>query len=149
MRWDHFTATPDFRPIMWTRELVRPLGLRIELHKFVGTDDPGCFHTHSSHALRVILRGGYVEELEGGRLVAWRAGDVGLVKPSTSHRVHVLLYGRPAVTLWIRGPKVAEVKLRGQGWPQGTPWTCQRCGARGIAKQLLDGEACPNCGLVL
>jgi hypothetical protein len=84
-----------------------------------------------------------------GRFYAWRAGDVGLVRPSTSHRVDRLLGGAPAYTLWLRGPEIAKIELRGAGWPRGgTAWRCARCSAYGIAKELLPAGACPDCGLV-
>jgi len=60
---------------------------------------------------------------------------VGLVKPSTSHRVHKLDRGQPAYSLWLRGPKVAEIKLRGIGWP-----VCQEHGCDKV------GVICWSCG---
>jgi hypothetical protein len=121
MIWPDWRGSFDGRPAMWIKTLFDSLGCKLELHKFVRADDIDCFHTHPAYALRIILRGGYVEESECGTLIAWRAGDVGLVKPWTSHRVHALLCGRPAYTLWIRGPKIAAVQLRGSGWRKQSP----------------------------
>lgn len=118
MIWEEWRGSFDGRPAMWVKTLFGKLGLKIEIHKFVRADDGDCFHTHPAFAIRVILRGGYVEELEDGTLRAWRAGDIGLVAPSTSHRVDGVLYSRPAYSLWLRGPKVADVELRGIGWPK-------------------------------
>lgn len=118
MNWDEWRGSLDGRPTMLIKSLVARLGCRVDLHKFVSADDPGCFHTHPAAALRIVLCGGYLEQLEDGRLFAWRAGDIGLVRPSLSHRVAGMLYGKAAYTLWLRGPKVAKVELRGQGWPR-------------------------------
>ena len=117
MKWHEWRGSFDGRPAMWTRTLCAAFGCRIDLHKFVRADDGDCFHTHPAYALRIILLGGYVEELEDGTLIAWRAGDIGLVTPERSHRVDGVLYGRPAYTLWLRGPKLTEAHLRGIGWP--------------------------------
>lgn len=118
MTWDEWRGSFDDRPSMWIKTLLALFGCRIDLHKFVRADDGDCFHTHPAYAVRIILRGGYVEELEDGTLQAWRAGDIGLVTPTTSHRVHGILGDRPAYSLWIRGPKIAEPQLRGIGWPK-------------------------------
>lgn len=116
MNWDEWRGSLDGRPTMGIRTLLSGLGCRIDLHKFVAIDDPGCFHTHPAYAVRVILRGGYVEELEDGTLRAWRAGDIGVVAPNCSHRVALVL--GQAYSLWLRGPKVTQFELRGDGWPR-------------------------------
>lgn len=66
IRWDERRGSLDGRPTMWSRRLVRVRGWTIDLHKFVGPDDPGCFHTHPSRTFRLVQAGGYVEEVEGG-----------------------------------------------------------------------------------
>lgn len=149
MNWPRFMGTPSGRPVVYTRRVLERFGCSVDLHKFVAPDDLGCFHTHPAYHLRIVARGGYVEELEDGRRIAWRAGDIGLVRPSTSHRIDALLYGQPAYTLWISGPTIAKVELRGSGWPTGTPWKCRPCGAYGIAKEALLTDACPYCGAAL
>jgi len=117
VNWDEWRGSLSGDVTMVTKTLLARLGCRVDLHMFVGTDAPGCFHTHPAYAVRIILRGGYVEELEGRGLRAWRAGDIGIVPPSCSHRVAHLLGTAPAITLWLRGPKIAETQLRGEGWP--------------------------------
>jgi hypothetical protein len=101
---------------MWIKRLVRVFGCCVDLHKFVRADDAECFHSHNAYCLRIILWGGYVEEVEGRGLRAWRPGMVGIIKPSFSHRLHGLLKG-PSYSLWLRGPICAEIELRGSGWP--------------------------------
>jgi hypothetical protein len=118
--WTDWRGTQDFVPTMYEHHLLNRWGWRADLHKFVGPDEKDCYHTHPAPALRVILRGGYVEELENGERVAWLAGDFGIVRPSTSHRVAAVLFDRPCYTLWIRSRKVAKTELHGAGWRPAT-----------------------------
>lgn len=127
----------DGRPTMWIRRLVwipvwrrrgRWLSFRVDLHKMVRADDAGCFHTHPAHAIRVVLWGGYVEEVafEGGRYrhdgklttdQIWiEPGHIGHVPPKYCHRVERLPFGN-SYSLWFRAPISADVKLIGPGWP--------------------------------
>ena len=69
-----------------------------------------------SYSIRIILWGGYTEELEDGTLRTWIAGDIGLIRPALSHRVHTLLNG-DSYSLFLRGPRIRPVYLRGKGWP--------------------------------
>ncbi len=46
----------------------------------------------------------------------WRAGMIGLVKPTCSHRIAGLRNGRVSYSLWVRFRKVAPVFMRGDGW---------------------------------
>lgn len=109
-----YSVSPD-SPTFYSRRLVDTKLLKIEVHKFVGTDAPDTYHTHPAYAIRIGLRGGYIEQLLGGEISPFRAGDIGFVTPSTCHLVKELCYGRPAYTLWIRGPKVAPIMIRGRG----------------------------------
>lgn len=118
MRWDDWRGSFDGRPTMWIRRLFSFRGRAIDAHKFVGADDPGCFHTHSARCFRIVLWGGYVEELEGGKMVTHRPGSMGFVRPELSHRVHALCNGRVSYSLWLRGRKTAKIELRGQGWAE-------------------------------
>jgi hypothetical protein len=117
MIWDKWVGSLDGVRTMYVKHLLALWGWRLDLHKFVGWDDPGCHHTHPSWAIRLVLRGGYVEQLENGTRYAWQRGDVGLVRTTTSHRVDALLGKGPCYTLWLRSPGQATVQLRGHGWP--------------------------------
>lgn len=108
-------GTLDGRPTLWNRDLLSWRGWRLSLHQITGADDPGCFHTHPAWALRIVLAGGYVEELENGVCVTWRPGCWGLVAPFLSHRI-VRPLRECSYSLWLRGPKVAQIELRGTGW---------------------------------
>jgi hypothetical protein len=116
MKWDEWRGSMDGRPVLWVKHLLCGRGLHIDIHKMVAPDDAECFHTHPAYAIRVILWGGYAEELEGGKWRMWRPGMIGLVKPTCSHRVAGFRNGRVSYSLWIRFRKVAKVKMRGAGW---------------------------------
>lgn len=116
VEWDEWRGSMDGRPTLWIKLLFERSWLKVHLHKMVASDDVDCFHTHPAYALRVILRGGYVEEVEGGERRAWRPGMIGLVKPALSHRIAELRNGTVSYSLWIRFKKLAPVELRGSGW---------------------------------
>ena len=116
--WSEWVGSLDGRPTMYVTPLLARFGCRVDLHKFVGVDDPGCFHTHPAWAIRVILRGGYVEEVHNRFYDGWPPGRIGIIRPTFCHRVsHLRASGEPCYSLWIRGPKVAKIQLRGDGWP--------------------------------
>jgi len=117
MRWDEWRGSIDGRPTLWVRHLLCGRGFHIDIHKMIASDDPECFHTHPAYAIRVILWGGYVEELYGGcRWRTWLPGMIGLVTPACCHRIGGLRNGHVSYSLWIRFRKVAKVELRGAGW---------------------------------
>lgn len=115
INWDEWRGSLDGRPIMWIKNLLSFRGYKLDLHKFVGADDSQCFHTHPARALRVILWGGYIEELENGTNRKWFPLRFGIVTPSLSHRISKLLYAR-SYSIWFRWPKTAKIKLNGSGW---------------------------------
>lgn len=115
-QWDGWIGTPGGFPTLWFKRLAEWRGVRVSLHKMVGRDDPDCFHTHPAWAVRIVLWGGYIEEVEGGRFHTWWPGRVGIVRPSLSHRIAGLRNGRASFSLWLRGPKCARIQLRGSGF---------------------------------
>lgn len=120
--WDQSRGSraDDGKPTFFLKRLVHLFGCRIDLHKFVGADAPNCFHTHPAYAIRIILWGGYTEEVYengiGGKLAHWFPGNIGLVKPPFAHRVGSIHNGKSSWSLWLRGPICAPVKLVGTGW---------------------------------
>lgn len=129
--WDEWRGHPDGRPTMlisrlfklpFWRKAGKLLFCRVDLHKFVGRDDFDCFHTHPAYAIRIVLWGGYSEEIfkggQGGFYRAWLPGDIGIVRPDLAHRVSTILNGKSSYSLWLRGPICADVKLLGDGWPE-------------------------------
>ena len=116
MRWDGWRGSMDGRPTLWEKRLWSFAGRVIDLHKMIAKDDEDCFHTHPAYAIRIIVWGGYVEEIEGGTHRMWRPGMAGIVPPSLSHRVAGLRNGRVSYSIWIRLRKRAKVELRGDGW---------------------------------
>jgi hypothetical protein len=116
MNWDEWRGSLDGRPTFWSKTLLRFRGCKICLHKFVGVDDPNCFHTHPATAVRIILWGGYVEELDTAERRTWWPGMIGIVRPAYCHRATALNNGRASYSLWLRGPITNTVELRGSGW---------------------------------
>lgn len=116
MRWDEWRGSLDGRPTLWVRHLLCGRGRHVDIHKMVSRDSEDCFHTHPAYAIRVILWGGYVEEIEGGRYRMWLPGMFGVVTPTCSHRIAGLRNGRSSYSLWVRFRKRAKVELRGRGW---------------------------------
>lgn len=138
--WDEWRGSLDGRPTMWISRLLQLpfwkkagkwLSCRVDLHKFIDVDDLDCFHTHPAHAIRIVLWGGYVEEIlvaediDGGHPrtegKTWRPGMVGHVRPALAHRLAGLLNGKSSYSLWLRGPICADVKLLGEGWKKQKP----------------------------
>jgi hypothetical protein len=113
IHFDEWRGSLDGRPSLWIKKLIKAFGCVVQVHKFVRADDAGCFHSHPAWAVRVILRGGYVEECGDGSRVSWKPGRVGLVAPHFEHRIDGLLNGRESWSLWIRGPKIASIRVRG------------------------------------
>lgn len=121
MEWDEWIGSLDGRPTMWVKHLFCHFGCHIDLHKMVKADDPDCFHTHPAYAVRIILRGGYAEEVEGQKWWNdWLPGMVGIVRPSLCHRVAGLQHDE-SYSIWIRFRKIAPIELRGEGWKQQQP----------------------------
>ncbi len=118
--WDEWRGDFDGRVVMQIKHLASWRGYKLDLHRFVAADAPGCRHTHPAKALRLVIWGGYVEEFEDGerlQLRSCRPGFLGLVQPALCHRVASLL-GTVSYSLWLRWPKTHEVHLRGPGWEE-------------------------------
>lgn len=115
IKWDEWRGSLDGRPTFWKKNLFARRGWKIDLHKFVGADDPGCFHTHPAWAIRIVLWGGYQEEVPKGFYRNFWPGRIGIIPPWFSHRVSSLSK-TVSYSLWLRGPKVSEIQLQGDGW---------------------------------
>ena len=122
MKWDRYVGSPiaddgGAPACMWIKYLFKiPFtNLRVDLHKMVQADGLQCYHTHPYRAWRLVLRGGYAEEMENGDGRFWFPGDSGFVEPNLSHRVSMLLNG-DSYSLWVHGPSTHGVELRGAGW---------------------------------
>ena len=113
MVWDKVTWSIEHRPVMYSKTLLSWRGRRIDLHKIVGEDGEGMFHSHPARAIRIILRYSYYEQLLDGTIKKWKAGMIGVVNPELTHRIHRV--GEPCYTLWIRGRTTQKVRLFGYG----------------------------------
>ena len=127
MKWDEWRGSLDGRPVFYSRKLFEIFGVRFSIHKMVGPDDWGCFHTHPAKAIRIVLWGGYDEEIqkiyetcETRRTERCGPGTIGMVRPEHCHRITRLLNGKNSFSLWIRFKKTAQVHLRGEGWAEQT-----------------------------
>lgn len=116
MKWDRTVLSDDGVPVLYIMNLVHVRGRRIDLHKIVKADMPDCYHTHPANAFRVVLWGGYEEELWDWEKLTWKPGMIGYVAPELCHRIHRLLNGRMSYSLWFRGRVTHKVELRGLGW---------------------------------
>lgn len=116
LQWPEWIGTRDGRITMLTKRLVSWRGRNADLHKLVAADEAGCYHTHPATAIRVVLWGGYVEEMSDGSLRTWRTGMVGVVRPGHAHRIHALRNGVVSYSLWLRGRRTHDVRLLGDGW---------------------------------
>jgi hypothetical protein len=149
MNWDRWIGNDpngnDSTAVMWVKHLFHRWGRRIDLHKIVKPDDESTFHTHPATAVRVILHGGYVEEILqrvpqqcciGGPLrelcceeqqyirtfKVWLPGDVGIIRPEFCHRIHALIGGSPSYSLWFRGRITHDIRLVGWRLTDGYPY---------------------------
>jgi hypothetical protein len=113
LRFDEWRGSFDGRPSLWIKKLFRAFGCVAQVHMFVRADDEGCYHTHPAWAVRIIVWGGYVEELGDGSRISWPPGMIGVVAPHLEHRIHSLLNGRSSWSIWLRGPKVRTINIRG------------------------------------
>lgn len=125
--WSGWVGNNAGAPVYFKKPIFSAFGWTLRLHKFVAADDPGCYHTHPCYAVRLVIWSGYIEATPMALTImgktatipfyrAWRAGRFGIVRPSFCHRVESLIDG-PSYSLWLHGPKVAEIKLVGDGWP--------------------------------
>lgn len=102
-------------PVLWEYAVFKiAKKLAVQIHRFVGSDAPGCYHTHPSWCVRFILWGRYVDEQEDGDRRNFWPGTLGIISPGYCHRIELISHR--VITLWITGPKIAQIMLRGPGW---------------------------------
>ena len=109
IKWgDNFGGSEE-APSMLVKRLLHLFGCRIDLHKFLRPDLKDCYHDHPAYAIRIVLWGGYVEEIfDEAKQESWyeelAPGYIGLVRPEFTHRIHELRNGKYSYSLWLRGP---------------------------------------------
>lgn len=120
MFWHGWRGDLNGNPTFFYRDLFEFRGWRVSIHKFVTSDPYECFHSHPATAYRLVLWGGYEEEvwIDKDNSYLERVGwlHFGKVAPNYIHRINRLLNGKSSVSLWIRSPKTHEIKLIGDGW---------------------------------
>jgi len=98
--------------------------LSIRLHKFISADDKRCYHTHPAKGIRIVLWGGYEEEVivaetntfSDGPISEFREirpGFIGWITPEFEHRIERLLNGKASWSLFIRWPYTHKITTRG------------------------------------
>lgn len=129
---EHYSvAVGFFREFEWGN-------IRIDFHKMKRPDSDDCYHNHLAHAVRCVVKGGYIEEVfEPGRCCGdgpveetccgfpekprkiyerrCGPGHISIVRPGLIHRVKFLLDG-PSYSFWLRGPITHRLKLYGEGY---------------------------------
>jgi hypothetical protein len=113
LKWDEYRDNFNGQPVFFIKKLFTGFGCAIQVHKFVKADEPNCFHSHPAWAIRIILWGGYVEEMVDERWRTWFPGRIGIIRPDFQHRIGGLRNGRSSWSLWLRGPKVATINITG------------------------------------
>jgi hypothetical protein len=121
IKWDRTVidrpGAPDAVAVLKYKLLATLGSWVLRLHKIMVADPPGQFHGHPArYQIRVILWGGYVEEMLDGRRRRWFPGRIGLVRDTDVHRIDRLLNG-PSYSLWFRSPTSGKTLLTGWGWP--------------------------------
>lgn len=119
--WNEWRGHFDGTPVFYSRTLFRIKEWKICIHKMVEADLLDCFHTHPATAWRIILWGGYSEEIRldssGSSIIKkLRPCYIGKVKPEFTHRIYRLTNKTSSFSLWVRGPITHQVKLIGKGW---------------------------------
>jgi hypothetical protein len=120
MKWKEYRNETNGQIYLFALMLLEWGERQLRLHMIIRSDPPGQYHSHPSWGLRLVLWGGYTEELEPStgkrRLLHWWPGRIGIVGPNYTHRIHDV-WGRRSVSLWLRGKTRAPTFLRGPGWP--------------------------------
>lgn len=106
--WEEFDLSKQSQHLR-KRVLLRLFGCVVRLHWFREPDNSGVYHGHPATAFRLILRGGYIEELPDGTQKIWRPRMFGRVTPDYQHRIIALLdQNRGSLSLWFRGRRRPE-----------------------------------------
>lgn len=112
-KWDYRYSRSPLQPTIYIRNICTFGNWTLDWHVIVLPDADDAFHSHPGTAWRLIVWGGYVEELPGRFYKWWFPGRIGRVTPDYVHRVH---HVNRSYSLWLRGPSVVKTKLIGAGW---------------------------------
>lgn len=95
----------------------------VYLHEFRRSDDDRALHDHPWDNTTFVIEGEYREHTEFGRVYHRQAGETVSRSAETLHRIE-LIDGRPAVSLFMTGPKIREWGFAcPQGWRHWTEFT--------------------------
>ncbi|MDE2103129.1 MAG: hypothetical protein KGL39_38140 [Patescibacteria group bacterium] len=125
------SADDPMQPYMLRWYLIpRNRWFNVYLHKIMRSDDERARHDHPWLNISVLLKGRYIEVVDGGWWKARRAGDVVFRRATTAHRL-IVLPGEHVWSLFITGPKIREWGFHcANGWRHWTDFV-QRAIGRG------------------
>lgn len=124
VQWDYWVGSDpvgDYdSAVVRVKTWFKRWGCHIDLHNITRGDEVGCFHSHPAWAFRIVLMGGYEEEVMDEKTgetykQLWRPGNIGLVAPDFVHRIHRTLDGE-SYSLWLRWRITHGTRLVGIGW---------------------------------
>lgn len=128
MRAPDFIIGPPADPYLerwWV--IPRNKWFNIYLHHFLHSDEDRALHDHPWLNLSVILRGKYIEHIEGGRAVVRHRFRPVFRRSVTAHRIELFAGAGgliPVWTLFITGPRIREWGfLCPAGWKHWTLFT--------------------------
>lgn len=111
MRWDRGPWSSGKYHGILSKYLFQGRGRRIDLHRLMKPDGLDQFHSHPARSFRIILWGGYIEQMETGQYKVWKPGMMGYIPKDLCHRIHLVF--DPCYTLWFRGKDRFKVRLVG------------------------------------
>lgn len=121
--WHEWQGSSEGEITMLIRHIFSFMGYKLDLHKFIAADQATCFHTHPANAIRLIIWGGYTEQIQHDSQYfpnayfytkkQWIVGDIGLIKPGLCHRIDTIRR-KVSYSLWFRFPKTHDIKIFGE-----------------------------------
>lgn len=90
--------------------------MNVYFHLFLRSDDDRAHHDHPWCSMSILLKGCYLEHMQGQEAPAFRPeGHVGVRSATALHRVE--LFDKPVWTLFLTGPKTREWGFQcSRGW---------------------------------
>ena len=115
---DGWRGTDEKNPTFEYKTILENKFICVKLHRIFAPDREDCFHSHPYPSTRVVLKGGYVEEMPDRTRRILTVGYQDLLQPNFAHRLDALAEDE-SVSLWItyKYPNQKHVThLIGKGW---------------------------------
>jgi hypothetical protein len=101
---DYIIGGPGVPPLLLRWHLIRHSRWGdIFLHKILRSDDCQEYHRHPWWNISILLRGSYLEFIDGKRRKVRRAGSIVFRRAATRHRLEIKK--GPVWTIFVTGPK--------------------------------------------